>query len=1194
MKRFLLLLSISPSLYANPQNPTVMNGQVEVSQGPKTCQVTASDRAVIHWDAFSIAQGETTRFILPSQQAAVLNRVTGIDESLIQGMLQSNGHVYLVNPNGIHIGKMGRVDAGCFVASTMEIPDAAFLEGGDLSIRGDSLAAITHLGTIETSCGPVVLLAHKIDQQGTINAPHSTVSLTAGHEILLSPSGQCLLYIRPDLKAEGLDQQGVIEALEVQLQCDGPSSMAMNLQGCIEAKSVVHDGGKIFLRATEGDISIGGKLKASEGLVTIDTPGALLQDGLIDVSGEKGGRIELRSGRFAQSGTLLATGESMGGSIDIQAKQIAISQGELDASGLSGSGGTILIGGRSVDKSFAPVVADTCLIAEGVAIRADGYQGDGGSIIVWSDQETHFHGSISGKALGAFGDGGEVEISSKENLLVTGLSDLSSRFGKTGTVLFDPGSITINHSGSSGGVNNNLFGDSFISTQLATASVTLNTANSTDGLSETITIDDNVVISWSTSNLLTLIAGQNIVFNETAGINYPTFTNTYSGTAANVLTIENSGIAGNYVGIALNGTFNMISGGITMNGVGGQTGSNCIGIAVQPAKAFFNFTGNGDLNLTGTGGGDGAGSGNYGIYSLEMAGESPLNITMGTGALTINGYGGSTATGDNNGGIYFNTAVIDSTNVSGGPISLTGVGGALGGSNNIGVYGGISFNFMVGGDIYGDVSFNGTGGGNGVSADGNYGVYLNTILTCTADASISVTGTTLSTADASNVGVYMDYPTRLLTQNGTITVNGTGNGMSIQNYGVYSTARSFFHSQMIASGTGSVFVTGQSSGGTDSNLGVYLESYTNVGVASGQIVITGTGGGSGTNDCGIFLGNTITISSSGSGSVGAIELIGTGSSAATASSGICYNTVTVDLTTFTSNALQITSADANISVTGNNASPDSIDNYGILLGNQAGTIQSTGSGVISLSTSGCDALLGNPTSNPMGTGSMVLEAATGGVTANIGRDLLIQAGSNFGDDVTIETAVEGSSVPITLIANRNISITSLGSGNPSINNQSTGNLILVVDNSYPSFTPPYFGPGAFTMDATGVLVTSSGKLQVYTSEPGQNSVLGTLNGVTFSSGSLQQVYDTYYPGGAYIGPNYTIYYKPTSAPPSPPPPASPPPPVKAAQAVAVTQAVSGPPPSQVTAVLNSSQVLGTSVPDPTATCRVPRVSVEVQ
>jgi hypothetical protein len=230
----------------------------------------------------------------------------------------------------------------------------------------------------------------------------------------------------------------------------------------------------------------------------------------------------------------------------------------------------------------------------------------------------------------------------------------------------------------------------------------------------------------------------------------------------------------------------------------------------------------------------------------------------------------------------------------------------------------------------------------------------------------------------------------------------------------------------------------------------------------------------------------------------------------------------------------------------------------------------------------------------MGTGSMVLEAATGGVTANIGRDLLIQAGSNFGDDVTIETAVEGSSVPITLIANRNISITSLGSGNPSINNQSTGNLILVVDNSYPSFTPPYFGPGAFTMDATGVLVTSSGKLQVYTSEPGQNSVLGTLNGVTFSSGSLQQVYDTYYPGGAYIGPNYTIYYKPTSAPPSPPPPASPPPPVKAAQAVAVTQAVSGPPPSQVTAVLNSSQVLGTSVPDPTATCRVPRVSVEVQ
>ena len=101
---------------ANPVGPSVVAGTASIAQIGKTMTVTNSAGAILNWNQFSIAAGETTRFIQPTASSAVLNRVLGADPSQIYGTLSSNGKVWLINPAGILVGASGRVDTAGLVA----------------------------------------------------------------------------------------------------------------------------------------------------------------------------------------------------------------------------------------------------------------------------------------------------------------------------------------------------------------------------------------------------------------------------------------------------------------------------------------------------------------------------------------------------------------------------------------------------------------------------------------------------------------------------------------------------------------------------------------------------------------------------------------------------------------------------------------------------------------------------------------------------------------------------------------------------------------------------------------------------------------------------------------------------------------------------------------------------------------------
>src|SRR5262249_7693117 len=95
---------IAPSrALANPRGAVVRSGSANVTgQGTGVVDVhQQTPTTVISWEKFDIDAGEVTNFHQPGQSSIAINRILDSQASRIFGALNANGHVYLINPNGM-------------------------------------------------------------------------------------------------------------------------------------------------------------------------------------------------------------------------------------------------------------------------------------------------------------------------------------------------------------------------------------------------------------------------------------------------------------------------------------------------------------------------------------------------------------------------------------------------------------------------------------------------------------------------------------------------------------------------------------------------------------------------------------------------------------------------------------------------------------------------------------------------------------------------------------------------------------------------------------------------------------------------------------------------------------------------------------------------------------------------------------
>jgi filamentous hemagglutinin family protein len=428
--------------YANPTGPSVVSGSASFNSAANALTVTNSNNAIINWQGFSIGVNEITRFVQPSSGSAVLNRVTGaggvIPQSVIDGVLSSNGRVFLLNPSGIVIGATAQIDVAGLVASSLNLSNDDFLANRLRFTEVPGAGAVVNNGAIETpSGGRVYLVAPSVENNGLIRTPQGEIVLAAGKEVELVSEASPFVTVRVTADSEQAVNLGqmVAEAGRV-----GMFGALVRQGGVAQANSaVVGENGQIRLVATKD--------------LTLEAGSATT------ANGPSGGDVLLQAegGTNLVAGRVEATGSAgKGGQVQALGLRVGvIGSGVIDASGDTG-GGTVLVGGDYQGKNPEVQNAERTYIGADGVIRADAMTtGDGGRVIVWADEDTRFFGSISARGGAQGGNGGFVETSAP-SLSVMGHVDTRAPNGTGGTWLLDPDYINISGTAGSLTCNGNM------------------------------------------------------------------------------------------------------------------------------------------------------------------------------------------------------------------------------------------------------------------------------------------------------------------------------------------------------------------------------------------------------------------------------------------------------------------------------------------------------------------------------------------------------------------------------------------------------------------------------------------------------------------------------------------------------------------------------------------------------------------
>lgn len=422
----------SSAALANPTSPTVVHGTASFSQSGNILNVTNSHNAIINWGSFSIGVNELTKFIQPSALSAVLNRVVGQDPSAILGALQSNGRVFLLNPNGIVFGAGSQINVAGLVASTLNLSNADFLAGRMNFTDGAGAGTVLNQGAINATGGPVYMIGNAVTNNGIITNPGGEVVLAAGNSVELVNPGTPNL--RVEIQADNNEARN-LGSVVADAGRIGIYAGLIKQGGVINANSAVAEGGRIMLKSTK-------RTDLESGSVT-------------SARGTSGGEIIVLSGMTdgvtTVAGTLDASATAGdGGFIETSAASVKVMNGSTTTA--SGS-----VGGKAGTWLIDPLdyyIADGGDIS-GLQLSSDLNAGPTGTnVTIHSDlgSTTGFGGTIFVDEAVSWNSGGSLTLLARSNVLVNspitnaGTGDVKLYGG------WDGGSISVPVVGTGGGI----------------------------------------------------------------------------------------------------------------------------------------------------------------------------------------------------------------------------------------------------------------------------------------------------------------------------------------------------------------------------------------------------------------------------------------------------------------------------------------------------------------------------------------------------------------------------------------------------------------------------------------------------------------------------------------------------------------------------------------------------------------------
>ncbi|MBE7376539.1 two-partner secretion domain-containing protein [Pseudomonas lopnurensis] len=364
---------------------------------------TTQDKSRIDWQTFSINQGETVEFVQPGSQSIVLNRVLGSNPTLIAGALQSNGRVFILNPNGVLIALGGSVAVGGLLASTLAIGDDDFdndrflftAAGGDGSVVNEGDIVIVDGGFLALASG------NGVSSTGSVSASGGKVLLAAADSLTLelNPAGPGLAGYALDalhgtttvsgrVDVSAANGGGLIETAGQQLVVDetaldtgASGTWSLSLPGIAIGGDEASHGvafveeqlakRSLALNAVGGDLTLGEDLAwVDDTTLGLGASGTIRVNARLAASGERAGLVIdgdylIDSARLDYDGNPTGhagAGITLGGAnarLVIDGNDYVLLRDMADFAGLDGSGHYALA--RDIDASLAGTYAGALL-----------------------------------------------------------------------------------------------------------------------------------------------------------------------------------------------------------------------------------------------------------------------------------------------------------------------------------------------------------------------------------------------------------------------------------------------------------------------------------------------------------------------------------------------------------------------------------------------------------------------------------------------------------------------------------------------------------------------------------------------------------------------------------------------------------------------------------------------------------------
>lgn len=185
-----------------PADGQITSGVGDISAINNTMTVSqSSEKMIVEWSKFNLSTDAHLNFVQPSVNSAVLNRVNftgGLSE--INGKINANGQVYIINPNGIIFGNQASVNVNSLIASSLNIHNDIF-NNGLLTVKNadavfqefnggtKSFVRVLSGASLKSSAGGrVMLFADRVINEGSIQSPEGQIIMAAGSKIYLESS----------------------------------------------------------------------------------------------------------------------------------------------------------------------------------------------------------------------------------------------------------------------------------------------------------------------------------------------------------------------------------------------------------------------------------------------------------------------------------------------------------------------------------------------------------------------------------------------------------------------------------------------------------------------------------------------------------------------------------------------------------------------------------------------------------------------------------------------------------------------------------------------------------------------------------------------------------------------------------------------------------------------------------------------